>query len=106
MSITTLYAFSVLWRYSLLISSFPLLRYHFPFAIVFLFFVMFRLMTHVLFFRIDPAVSALLADFTPTQCLVTNASVAVGMSKCQWTSCAEGCTRDLFKCFQIRVAYM
>ena len=26
-----------------------------------------------------------------------------GKSKCKWSSCREGCTVDMFKCFQVRV---
>ena len=28
-----------------------------------------------------------------------------GKSKCKWSSCREGCTVDMFKCFQVRVIY-
>lgn len=29
----------------------------------------------------------------------------VGTSNCSWTSCKEGCTKDLYDCTQIRVNY-
>ena len=58
-------------------------------------------------FQIDPAISAILADFHPEHslCSVVSAEVFVGISSCAWSSCSEGCTRDLYKCFQIRVNY-
>ena len=28
-----------------------------------------------------------------------------GLSNCSWTSCREGCTRDYFECFHIKVEY-
>jgi hypothetical protein len=31
--------------------------------------------------------------------------VKLGLRACQWTSCSEGCTRDLYKCYQVRVSY-
>ncbi len=36
-------------------------------------------------------------------CRVIEANLGVGLSNCNWTSCLEGCTRELFKCFQIKV---
>lgn len=58
-------------------------------------------------FQIDPAISAILADFHPeeTLCSVVSAELFVGISSCAWSSCSEGCTRDLYKCFQIKVNY-
>ncbi len=34
---------------------------------------------------------------------MTSANLGVGLSQCNWTSCLEGCTRELFKCYQIQV---
>lgn len=32
-------------------------------------------------------------------------SASLGTSNCSWTSCREGCTKELFECTQIRVNY-
>ena len=58
-------------------------------------------------FVVDPALSTLMADFveTPVECRVQSAEVFIGLKACSWSSCREGCTRDLFKCFQIKVDY-
>ncbi len=34
---------------------------------------------------------------------MSQAHVGVGLSQCNWTSCLEGCTRELFKCYQVKV---
>ena len=56
-------------------------------------------------FVVDPAFQALNAEFhpKPVQCTLESAVVKVGLKSCAWSSCAEGCTRDLYKCFQIIV---
>jgi len=54
-------------------------------------------------FMVDPAVTALLADYTGNAtCEVTSAVHGVGLKQCAWTSCVEGCTRTLFRCYQVR----
>jgi hypothetical protein len=53
-------------------------------------------------FVVDPAVTALLADFAyGATCEVTSAVYGVGLSRCEWTSCVEGCTKILYRCFQV-----
>ena len=49
--------------------------------------------------------SAILSDFRPTRCSVVNHSMDVGDRNCSWSSCREGCTRELYKCFQVIVRY-
>ena len=58
-------------------------------------------------FVLDPAISTLTHDFTddPVTCKVTNVSVLAGKSNCSWSSCREGCTADMYHCFQVRVVY-
>ena len=49
--------------------------------------------------------SAILSDFRPAKCSVANHSMDAGAENCSWSSCREGCTRELFKCYQVRVRY-
>lgn len=49
--------------------------------------------------------SAILSDFRPTRCSVVNHSMDAGANNCSWSSCREGCTRELYKCFQVLVRY-
>ena len=55
-------------------------------------------------FVVDPAVLHIQADFdpNPVQCELVEAVFKIGLSACSWSSCMEGCTRELFKCFQVR----
>ncbi len=55
--------------------------------------VSFTIFLFLIPFQIDPAAAALVADFVPSTCSVVNASMALGLSQCHWSSCAEGCTR-------------
>ena len=67
-----------------------------------LFFSSFSVFVFLIPFVIDPAVAALRADFSPgTECRVVTASYRLGVSKCEWASCREGCTRDIFECHQV-----
>merc|ERR1711963_1129505 len=58
-------------------------------------------------FVLDPAISTLLHDFVPepVTCKVSRVEVKAGKSQCRWSSCREGCTVELFKCWQVRVIY-
>lgn len=42
---------------------------------------------------------------SPVTCMVQNVSVKHGKSQCLWSSCREGCTSDMYQCYQVRVAY-
>ena len=55
--------------------------------------------------QVDPSMSAILSDFRPTRCSVVNHSMDAGAKNCSWSSCREGCTRELYKCFQVFVRY-
>ncbi|KAF2356340.1 Na+ channel auxiliary subunit TipE [Trinorchestia longiramus] len=58
-------------------------------------------------FVIDPAFSTLFAEFVdePTTCTTESSEFKLGMSNCSWSSCREGCTREIFQCTQIYVSY-
>ncbi len=58
-------------------------------------------------FILDPAISTLMHDFVddPVTCKVSQVEVKHGKSKCLWSSCREGCTVELFVCWQVRVIY-
>jgi len=58
-------------------------------------------------FVLDPAISTLTHDFVdePVTCKVSNVSVKRGKSNCTWSSCREGCTADMYHCYQVRVKY-
>ncbi|KAK9889231.1 hypothetical protein WA026_004506 [Henosepilachna vigintioctopunctata] len=58
-------------------------------------------------FVIDPAFTTIFMEFdeTPVQCVTVKSERRLGVSNCSWTSCREGCTRDMFDCTQILVNY-
>lgn len=58
-------------------------------------------------FILDPAISTLMHDFVevPVTCKVSQVNVKHGKSQCLWSSCREGCTVDMFTCYQVRVIY-
>lgn len=58
-------------------------------------------------FVIDPALTTIFMEFneTPALCVTTGTESNQGVSNCSWTSCREGCTREIFTCTQIRVNY-
>jgi len=60
-------------------------------------------------FVLDPAVSTLLHRFVdqPVTCKVTQVEIRHGSkdTNCKWSSCREGCTADIFVCYQVRVQY-
>ena len=43
---------------------------------------------------------------SPVTCKVTDVSVKQGKSMCKWSSCREGCTSDMYQCYQVRVQYI
>jgi hypothetical protein len=55
-------------------------------------------------FILDPAISTLRHDFVdvPITCKVNAVTVRHGKKNCKWSSCREGCTADMFICFQVR----
>jgi len=58
-------------------------------------------------FVIDPAFTTIFMEFDPepASCITVSNVVHNGSSKCNWTSCREGCTREMFTCRHIKVNY-
>lgn len=58
-------------------------------------------------FVIDPAFTTIFMQFdtTPALCYTVDVAELRGASNCSWTSCKEGCTKELFTCLQIFVSY-
>ena len=54
-------------------------------------------------FVLDPAISTLMHEFvdSPVTCRVSQVEVKHGKSNCKWSSCREGCTADMFQCYQV-----
>ncbi|KAA0187190.1 hypothetical protein HAZT_HAZT011940 [Hyalella azteca] len=57
--------------------------------------------------KIDPALATLSYEFNPTPVILTVERVDFikGISKIDWCSCTEACTRDVFECYHIIVSY-
>ena len=55
---------------------------------------------------VDPALSTLQHQFTQTVCTTEHGEYREGKKRCSWSSCREGCTHEVFTCWQIRVTYM
>ncbi|KAI5726662.1 hypothetical protein M8J76_006435 [Diaphorina citri] len=57
---------------------------------------------------VDPAISTLTSDFNPNPvtCVTILNRTETGIFNCTWSSCREGCTSDMYKCFQIFVKYV
>lgn len=58
-------------------------------------------------FVIDPAFTTIFMEFdeTPALCVTVNVERHRGTNNCTWSSCREGCTREIYNCTQIRVNY-
>lgn len=58
-------------------------------------------------FIIDPAFSTIFADFDeePRVCVTRDSEFLNGASNCSWSSCREGCTKEVFECSHIYVNY-
>lgn len=59
-------------------------------------------------FIIEPAYTTIKMDFDeePAYCITASTESKRGLSNCSWTSCREGCTREVYECTQILVNYM
>ena len=59
-------------------------------------------------FFIEPALTTIYMEFNPTPitCQTINATHLKGLSNCQWSSCREGCTKEVYECSQIYVRYL
>ena len=55
---------------------------------------------------VDPALSTLQHQFSQTVCTTVEGEYREGKAMCSWSSCREGCTHEVFTCWQIRVTYM
>ena len=53
---------------------------------------------------IDPALLTLVLRFRKAICTTKNQAFLIGISNCSWTSCRLGCTREVYKCWQIQVS--
>ena len=53
---------------------------------------------------IDPALLTLVLRFRKAVCTTRNQAFLIGISNCSWTSCRLGCTREVYKCWQIQVS--
>ncbi|XP_046491002.1 protein tipE isoform X1 [Neodiprion pinetum] len=58
-------------------------------------------------FVIDPAFTTIFMQFEtqPAECVTIDVESRRGTRNCSWTSCREGCTKELYDCTQIRVNY-
>lgn len=58
-------------------------------------------------FVIDPAFTTIFMKFneSPALCMTVSTERLRGASNCSWTSCREGCTKELYQCTQILVKY-
>lgn len=58
-------------------------------------------------FVIEPAFQTIFMEFSESraQCFTEETIVRAGTKNCSWTSCREGCTRDVYQCTQIYVNY-
>lgn len=58
-------------------------------------------------FVIDPAFTTIFMQFDPVAalCQTVDTETRQGVSNCTWSSCREGCTKEVYECTQIRVNY-
>jgi hypothetical protein len=58
-------------------------------------------------FVIEPAFQTIFMEFDESraQCFTEESIKQAGTKNCTWTSCREGCTRDIYTCTQIYVNY-
>ncbi|KAK5639080.1 hypothetical protein RI129_011572 [Pyrocoelia pectoralis] len=58
-------------------------------------------------FVIDPAFTTIFMEFDekPAFCVTVNTERRRGTNNCTWSSCREGCTKEMYNCTQIRVNY-
>ncbi|KAJ9600909.1 hypothetical protein L9F63_000952, partial [Diploptera punctata] len=58
-------------------------------------------------FVIDPAFTTIFMEFDPVAafCQTVDTETRQGVSNCTWSSCREGCTKEVYECTQIRVNY-
>ena len=73
------------------------IRFYMSAASIALMFSSFMVFVFLIPFIIDPAVASLRAEFSPgpVSCRVVVAEYRLGVSRCLWSSCREGCTQVL-----------
>ena len=83
------------------------IRFYLSAASLILLFTSFTVFVFLIPFIIDPAVASLRGELSPrpVTCRVLSAQYRLGVSKCGWSSCREGCTQDIFQCHQVLVEY-
>ena len=54
---------------------------------------------------IDPSIVTFVLSLEPAMCLTQYSAQLNGTSNCTWTSCQQGCTVDIYKCWHINVSY-
>ena len=52
----------------------------------------------------DPAISSVQHGFTRSVCRTVRGQYSQGKQHCAWTSCREGCTHEVYTCWQIEVS--
>ena len=55
---------------------------------------------------IDPSILTFVLRLEPASCLTVYSAALSGTSNCTWTSCQEGCTVDIYKCWHVNVSYL
>jgi len=55
---------------------------------------------------IEPALATLQHKFVETSCTTKSGEWLEGKNRCDWSSCREGCTKETFTCWQIKVEYL
>lgn len=58
-------------------------------------------------FVIEPAFTTIFMQFeeVPALCETYDTEIFFGAKNCSWSSCREGCTKDIYTCTQVRVNY-
>ena len=52
----------------------------------------------------DPAISSVQHGFTRSLCHTVRGQYSQGKQHCAWTSCREGCTHEVYTCWQLEVS--
>ena len=55
---------------------------------------------------IDPSVLTFVLRLEPASCLTVYTAALSGTSNCSWSSCQQGCTVEIFKCYHVNVSYL
>lgn len=55
---------------------------------------------------IDPGLLTFVLHLEPAACLTVHSAALTGTTNCTWTSCQQGCTVDIYKCWHVNVSYL